>query len=113
MACARKDAMRHDLDGRAVEPVSESTTRERWRPFRGDDVGPQLRERSERLLLSCLLQRQLTLAKGHHESELPHFQGLACALEFEQERSRELRNRGDYWQVVANGAPPAWATCRA
>jgi ProQ/FINO family len=23
MACARKDAMRHDLDGRAVEPVSE------------------------------------------------------------------------------------------
>jgi sRNA-binding protein len=23
MACARKDAMRHDLDGRVVEPVSE------------------------------------------------------------------------------------------
>src|SRR4051794_8262869 len=23
MACARKDAMRHDLEGRAVEPVSE------------------------------------------------------------------------------------------
>jgi sRNA-binding protein len=23
MACARKDAMRHDVDGRAVEPVSE------------------------------------------------------------------------------------------
>ena len=23
MACARKDAMRHDLDGRAAEPVSE------------------------------------------------------------------------------------------
>jgi sRNA-binding protein len=23
MACARKDALRHDLDGRVVEPVSE------------------------------------------------------------------------------------------
>ena len=31
---------------------------------------------------------------------------LQGALEFEQQRSRELRNRGDHWQVVAAEAPP-------
>ena len=31
---------------------------------------------------------------------------LRGALEFEQQRSRELRNRGDYWQAIAAENPP-------
>ena len=31
---------------------------------------------------------------------------LRGALDVEQERSRELRNRGDYWQSLADEAPP-------
>src|SRR3954447_19354980 len=45
------------------------------------------------------LTRQL--AAAHIEATT-----LRGALEFEQQRSRELRNRGDYWQAVAAGNTP-------
>src|SRR3954447_4078835 len=45
------------------------------------------------------LTRQL--AAAHIEATT-----LRGALEFEQQRSRELRNRGDYWQAVAAENPP-------
>jgi hypothetical protein len=45
------------------------------------------------------LNQQLAAARG----EVAALRGM---LEFEQERTRELRNRGDYWQVMADEAPP-------
>ena len=45
------------------------------------------------------LNQQLAAAQG----EVAALRGM---LEFEQERTRELRNRGDYWQVMADEAPP-------
>ena len=41
------------------------------------------------------------LATAHGEMA-----ALRGALEFEQERSRQLRNRGDHWPVVATETPP-------
>ena len=40
------------------------------------------------------LNQQLAAAQG----EVAALRGM---LEFEQERTRELRNRGDHWQIVA------------
>ena len=45
------------------------------------------------------LTQQLTAVQGEVVA-------LRGALEFEQERSRDLRNRGDYWQIVAAETPP-------
>ena len=45
------------------------------------------------------LNQQLAAAQG----EVAALRGM---LEFEQERTRELRNRGDHWQVLADEAPP-------
>ena len=45
------------------------------------------------------LKQRLATAHG----EMVALQG---ALEFEQERARALRNRGDHWQVVATETPP-------
>jgi hypothetical protein len=45
------------------------------------------------------LRQQLAAAQG----EVAALRGM---LEFEQERTRELRNRGDHWQVLADEAPP-------
>src|SRR4051795_13423966 len=45
------------------------------------------------------LNQQLAAAQG----EVAALRGM---LEFEQERTRELRNRGDHWQVMADEAPP-------
>src|SRR5215208_5412063 len=47
------------------------------------------------------LNQQLTAARG----EVAALRGM---LEFEQERSRELRNRGDHWQIVAAERPLHW-----
>ena len=41
------------------------------------------------------------LAAAHGEMA-----ALRGALQFERERARELRNRGDHWQVVATEVPP-------
>ena len=45
------------------------------------------------------LNQQLAAAQG----EVAALRGM---LEFEQERTRELRNRGDHWQILADEAPP-------
>ena len=45
------------------------------------------------------LNQQLAVAQG----EVAALRGM---LEFEQERTRELRNRGDHWQVLAAETPP-------
>ena len=45
------------------------------------------------------LNQQLAAARGEVAA-------LRGTLEFEQERTRELRNRGDYWQIVATETPP-------
>ena len=47
------------------------------------------------------LNQQLAAAQG----EVAALRGM---LEFEQERSRELRNRGDHWQIVAAKSPLHW-----
>ena len=54
------------------------------------------------------LNQQLAAAQG----EVAALRGM---LEFEQERTRELRNRGDHWQIVAaemrprlGGTGPWW-----
>jgi hypothetical protein len=45
------------------------------------------------------LARQLAAAQGEVAA-------LRGALTFEQQRSRELRNRGDHWQILAAETPP-------
>src|SRR3954466_15122660 len=45
------------------------------------------------------LNQQLAAARG----EVAALRGM---LEFEQERTRELRTRGDHWQGMAGEAPP-------
>src|SRR3954468_7348569 len=50
LACARKDAMRHDLDGRVVEPVSEEHRTGSLKAVQGRRRRPSADQRQPRLL---------------------------------------------------------------
>src|SRR4051794_23887548 len=90
-----------------------------------DDLAEATTWMADRLLASQNENRSLSQKLAAVYGEVA---ALRCALEFEQECSRELRNRGDHWQVVANEAPPRlgylpsviaasplslWASCAA
>jgi hypothetical protein len=68
-----------------------------------DDLAEATTWMADRLLASQNENRSLSQKLAAVYGEVA---ALRCALEFEQECSRELRNRGDHWQVVANEAPP-------
>jgi hypothetical protein len=68
-----------------------------------DDLAEAAALMADRLLAAqnenCALNLELAVAQGEVAA-------LRGALEFEQERARALRNRGDHWQIVATEAPP-------
>src|SRR5215208_1589131 len=70
-----------------------------------DDLAEATAFLADRLLAAQVqvldLNQQLAAAQG----EVAALRGM---LEFEQERSRELRNRGDQWQIVAAERPLHW-----
>src|SRR3954466_1583465 len=68
-----------------------------------DDLAEAAALMADRLLAAqsenCTLSLELAVAQGEVAA-------LRGALEFEQERARALRNRGDHWQIVATETPP-------
>jgi hypothetical protein len=68
-----------------------------------DDLAEAAALMADRLLAAqnenCALNLELAVAQGEVAA-------LRGALEFEQERARALRNRGDHWPIVATEAPP-------
>jgi hypothetical protein len=68
-----------------------------------DDLVEATTLMADRLLVAQdqVLDLNERLATAHGEVA-----ALRGALEFEQDRARALRNRGDHWQIVAAERPP-------
>ena len=68
-----------------------------------DDLAEAAALMADRLLAAQNENSALNLELAVAQGEVAALRG---ALEFEQERARALRNRGDHWQIVATEAPP-------
>jgi hypothetical protein len=68
-----------------------------------DDIAEVTAFMADQLLAAQNQVHDLTQQLAAAQGEVAALRG---ALGFEQQRSRELRNRGDHWQIVAAEAPP-------